>query len=299
MKVAPAVESYLSALTAERGLSANTTAAYRRDLSQYAALLDRAGVTDIDAVTGDLVGEFIAELRRRNLAATSIGRKIAAVRGLHRFLVAEGDARNDPTSLVDSPLRPRPLPKALTVDEVLRLLEAPDRGTPLGVRDHALLEFMYATGCRVAEAAALDTADVDLDTASALVTGKGNKQRLVLLGVHAVAAIAGYLETRLALKGSGPDPGQLFLSVRGRPLTRQAIWQIVKRQADSAGLPTDRVSPHVLRHSAATHMVEGGADLRVVQEMLGHATIGTTQVYTKVSPEHLYEVYVTSHPRGA
>lgn len=299
MKLDAAVAEFLSSLAAERGLSANTIAAYRRDLDDYREFLREADIADVREIDGEKVSGFVARLRSRGLAASTIARRIAAVRGLHRFAVEELGFDNDPTVLLETPSRGLVLPKALTVDQVLSLLDAPDTATPLGLRDAALLETMYATGCRVAEVVALDTGDLDVESSSALVTGKGNKQRLVLLGRHAVDALKTYLGTRLELKGGRPDPGALFLSVRGRRLTRQAVWQIVKKHAVDAGIPVADVSPHVLRHSAATHMVEGGADLRVVQEMLGHATIGTTQMYTRVSPEHLYEVYVTSHPRGS
>lgn len=285
-------EEYLASLRSERGLATNTLAAYRRDLTQYLDSLE-GGPPD-----PRLVSAFVEELHGRGLAATTVARKIAAVRGYHRFLVAEGMAPDDPTVLLESPRRAEPLPKALTVEDVSRLLDAPDRGSPLGIRDAALLEFLYATGCRVAEAVGVDVLDIDLENGSALVTGKGSKQRLVPLGRYAIAAIEAYLPLRIELRGGARDPERLFLNARGRPLTRQGVWQIVRRLARAAGFEEARVSPHVLRHSAATHMVEGGADLRSVQEILGHASISTTQVYTRVSPRHLYEVYVSSHPRS-
>ncbi len=285
-------EEYLASLRSERGLATNTLAAYRRDLTQYLDSLEGAPPDP------GLVSAFVEELYGRGLAATTVARKIAAVRGYHRFLVAEGMAPEDPTVLLESPRRAEPLPKALTVEDVSRLLDAPDRGSPLGIRDAALLEFLYATGCRVAEAVGVDVLDIDLENGSALVTGKGSKQRLVPLGRYAIAAIEAYLPLRMELRGGDRDPERLFLNARGRPLTRQGVWQIVRRHARAAGFDEARVSPHVLRHSAATHMVEGGADLRSVQEILGHASISTTQVYTRVSPRHLYEVYVSSHPRS-
>lgn len=285
-------EEYLASLRSERGLATNTLAAYRRDLTQYLDSLEGAPPDP------GLVSAFVEELHGRGLAATTVARKIAAVRGYHRFLVAEGMAPEDPTVLLEAPRRAEPLPKALTVEDVSRLLDTPDRGSPLGIRDAALLEFLYATGCRVAEAVGVDVLDIDLEEGSALVTGKGSKQRLVPLGRYAIAAIEAYLPVRMELRGGARDPERLFLNARGRPLTRQGVWQIVRRQARAAGFEEARVSPHVLRHSAATHMVEGGADLRSVQEILGHASISTTQVYTRVSPRHLYEVYVSSHPRS-
>ncbi len=286
------VEDYLASLASERGLSRHTVAAYRRDLAQYLAFLN-GGNPSSSRVAG-----FVQSLNARGLAASSVARKTAAVRGLHRFQVAEGIAEDDPTVLVDTAKRPRPLPKALTLDEVLALLETPDSSTSAGRRDRAILEFLYASGARVSEAAGLDLEDVDLESGTAIVTGKGNKQRLVPLGTYAVTAIESYLPDRLSFRTAGRDSGALFLNIRGGRLSRQGLWGIVRKAGELAGIPLDRVSPHVLRHSAATHMVERGADLRSVQQLLGHATITTTQVYTRVTPQHLLEVYVTSHPRS-
>ncbi len=286
------IAEHLAALRAERGLAPATVVAYRRDLRDYAAHL---GGRPPD---GDLVADYVATLHRRGLAAASVARRIAAVRGFHRFLVAEGLAAVDPTLLLDSPRRRAALPKALTVEEVLRLLEAPDAGTPEGRRDRALLEFLYATGARVSEAVGLDQLDLDLEEGTARVTGKGDKQRLVPVGGPACRALLAYLPDRLAWRRAGRDSGAVFLNQRGGRLTRQGIWGIVRRCALLSGLDPETVSPHVLRHSAATHMVEGGADLRTVQELLGHASISTTQVYTRVSPRHLLEVYTVSHPRS-
>lgn len=286
------VEDYLASLASERGLSRNTVSAYRRDLDQYLSFLD-GGAPDPSRVAG-----FIKYLHARGLAASSVARKTAAVRGLHRFRVAEGLAEEDPTALIDSARRAQALPKALSLDEVMALLETPDLTTPAGRRDRAILEFLYATGARVSEVVGLDLEDINLDDATAIVTGKGNKQRLVPLGTHAVSAIHSYLPDRLAFRKPGKDPGALFLNARGGRLSRQGLWVIVRRAGRTAGIPDSHVSPHVLRHSAATHMVERGADLRSVQQLLGHATITTTQVYTRVTPQHLLEVYATSHPRS-
>lgn len=286
------IEEYLSSLAAERGLSANTLAAYRRDLRQYTAFLDGR------EATSGLTIEYVARLHGSSLAPSTVARKIASLRGLHRFLFGEGLSEKDPTVLIETPKLPRRLPKALTVKEVFALLDSPDGTRPLGRRDRALLEFMYATGARVSETVGLDQDRVDLEERTALLTGKGSHQRLVPVGLHAVTAITAYLPDRMKLRGERSDDGALFLSARGRRLSRQGVWMIVKRQARKAGIAEDKISPHVLRHSAATHMVEGGADLRTVQEMLGHASISTTQVYTRVSPQHLYEVYILSHPRS-
>ena len=288
------VMEYLAALRSERGLSENTVAAYRCDLAQYSTFVTE----NSSAPAPEVASAFVAHLRDRDLAVATVSRKVAAVRGLHRFLVAEGYSASDPTILLDAPSRGRSLPKALDVEEAVRLVEAPDTRSDLGLRDRALLEFLYATGCRVSEAVGVDQLDVDLEHTVVLVTGKGNKQRLVPLGSHAADAIQAYLPARMNLRGSGRDPGALLLSKRGRRLTRQTVWEIVKHYGAEVDIEADRISPHVLRHSAATHMVEGGADLRSVQEMLGHANISTTQVYTRVSPRHLAEVFATAHPRA-
>ncbi len=237
-------------------------------------------------------------LRNRQLAATSIARKFASIRAYHRFLVVEGLASVDPTAAIASPRRPSSLPKALTVGEVEAIIASPGTDTPQGRRDTAIIEFMYATGCRVSELVDLDLHDVDAETRTAIVTGKGARQRIVPIGSFAHRALQQWLADRTAYRRPGADPGALFLSTRGNRLSRQAVWRLVKHHGLEAGISSGRLSPHVLRHSAATHMVEGGADLRTVQELLGHASLTTTQVYTKVSPEHLREIVITSHPRG-
>lgn len=246
----------------------------------------------------EVIRAHLAKLRSDGLADTSVARKFASIRAFHRFLIAEAYSSEDPTASIDAPSRPRAFPRALTVEEVTRLVEAPDMTHPLGRRDRAILEFLYATGCRVTELVDLDLHDVDFETSTAIVTGKGRKQRLVPIGSYAERAIEEWLPDRIALRVSGADPGALFLTIRGNRLSRQTIWRVVGRHGSSVGIPKDRLSPHVLRHSAATHMVEGGADLRTVQELLGHVSLSTTQVYTRVSPEHLREVVITSHPRG-
>lgn len=298
MKLDTAIEEYLTALITERGLAANSLEAYRRDLLQYRDFLLTSGIETIETIGHGDVTEFVALLRGLGAAEGTVARKIAALRGMHRFLAAEDYVAADPTTLLESPRRREQIPKALTVDDVASLLDAATGDGDLDLRNVALLEFMYATGARVSEAVDLDQIDLDLDEATALVTGKGSKQRIVPLGGFAVEALRRYYPARQRMVASSIDPGAVFVSVRGRRLTRQAIWQIIKKVAGNAGIAMDRVSPHVLRHSAATHMIEGGADLRTIQELLGHASISTTQVYTRVSPQHLYEVYVTSHPRG-
>jgi integrase/recombinase XerD len=285
------VGDFLDVLRVERGLSGATIAAYRRDLRQYLEHLAGAPA-DTDRVSG-----FVRSLSARGLAPATIARKVAAVRGLHRHLVASGAAEADPTAQVDAPSRRASLPKALTVDEVLRMMAAPDRTTVPGRRNAALLEFLYGTGARVSEAVAFDELDLDLEQGTVVLTGKGDKQRIVPIGQPARQAIRDWFPDRARLRKSAAGSA-LFLSLRGNRLTRQSAWIIVRRAAREAGIDPTEVSPHVLRHSAATHMVEGGADLRSVQEILGHATIATTQIYTRVSPQHLLEVYTTSHPRS-
>lgn len=286
------VEEYLVSLRVERGLSPNTIAAYSRDLRQYMAFLEGREPDE------DLISGFVVELRGRGLADSTVGRKIASIRGLHRFLVVEGLRSSDPTALVDSPRRPDPFPKALTVDEAIALVETPGGGDAAARRDSALLEFLYGTGARVSEAVGVDLSDLDMEDKIVRVTGKGAKQRLVPLGSKAVDAIRAWLPDRLGLVNRKAQGDPLFLNLRGGRLSRQGIFGIVKKHAVAAGIEAVRVSPHVLRHSAATHMVEAGADLRTIQEMLGHATITTTQVYTRVSPAHVMEIYVEAHPRS-
>ncbi|HWL49602.1 MAG TPA: site-specific tyrosine recombinase [Acidimicrobiia bacterium] len=286
------VAEYLLALDVERGLSINTIEAYRRDLTQYLEFLAGA---EPDQTS---VERYVSHLRGMNLASSTIGRKLAAIRGLHRFLVVEGLRHTDPTLLLESPRRPEPFPKALNIDEAFKLIEASDVTTIKGRRDSALLEFLYATGARVSEAAGVDIGDVDLEDKVVIVTGKGAKQRLVPIGDKAVTAVSRWLPDRLSLIKRSQRGDPLFLNLRGRRLSRQGIFDVVRANARKAGIQEEKVSPHVLRHSAATHMVEAGADLRTVQEILGHATISTTQIYTKVSPAHLVEIYVQAHPRS-
>ncbi len=281
-----AVVAFLDHLAVERGLSPNTVAAYRRDLAQYAEHVSDGGTPET----------FLEELHASELRPTTAARKLAAIRGFHKFALSEGLHPTDPTILVDAPQRPDALPKSLDVDEVLRLLAQPDPASADGRRNRAILEVLYGTGARVSELVALDLHDLDLVERTVLLTGKGNRQRIVPMGRHAVDAVEAWLADRLEWRRSATDDGAVFLNRRGGRLTRQGIFGIVRRTADAAGLGD--VSPHVLRHSAATHMVEGGADLRTVQEMLGHASISTTQVYTRVSADHLYEVYVEAHPRS-
>ena len=292
LSIAECIEEYLISLRVEKGLAKNTLIAYQRDLNQYMAFLAGSEPTD------ELVDQFVSQLRQKHLANATISRKIAAIRGFHRFLLIEELRESDPTSLIETPRRPDPFPKALTIEEVVALVEAPGAETPGARRDSALLEFLYASGARVSEAVGLDLGDLDLTDKIVLVTGKGSRQRLVTLGVKAVDAMTRWLPDRLTLIRVSEPGDPVFLNMRGGRLSRQGAFDVVRKHAVRAGIEPPRVSPHVLRHSAATHMVEAGADLRTVQEMLGHATISTTQVYTRVSPAHVMEIYVQAHPRS-
>jgi len=306
-----AVDSYLDHLTVERALAANTLASYRRDLDRYVEWLVAAGVADLADVTARDIAAHVADLRAPAgdappLSASSVARAASAVRGLHRFALLEGLTGSDPAREVKPPQLPRRLPKALDVDQVGRLLAVPDAGPggPLDLRDAALLEFLYGTGARISEAVGIAVDDLDLDARPGMATlhGKGGKTRLVPMGSYARAALDAYLvRARPALAANGTGSPNVFLNARGGPLSRQSAWTILRKTAGRAGLPVDGpsgVSPHTLRHSFATHLLDGGADIRVVQELLGHASVTTTQVYTLVTVEHLREVYATAHPRA-
>jgi integrase/recombinase XerD len=310
--VGGAIRRYLDHLTVERGLAAHTIAAYRRDLQRYASTLAAAGRTQITAVTTADVAEYLARLREGDeqhqpLAASSAGRAVVAVRGLHAFAMAEGLAGSDPARAVRPPAPPRRLPRAISIPDVERLLQIAG-DTPAQRRDRALLELLYGTGARISEAVGLDIDDLDLTgergagkvVATVRLAGKGGRQRIVPVGSYALAALDAYLvQARPALAasaGSGRHSSAVFLNARGGRLTRQGAWGALRAAAARGGLAA--VSPHVLRHSFATHLLDGGADVRVVQELLGHASVTTTQVYTLVTVDKLREVYAASHPRA-
>jgi integrase/recombinase XerD len=325
--VAGAVRRYLDHLTVERGLAALTLQAYRRDLQRYAVTLAALGKSEIgDVTTGDVAG-YLAGLREGDaehppLAASSAGRAVVAVRGLHAFALADGLAPADPARAVRPPAPPRRLPKAITVPEIERLLAAAGGGPaggadghgggaggPAGqLRDRALLELLYATGARISEAVGLDVDDLDLSPekraaavpAAVRLAGKGGKERVVPVGSYARTALEAYLiRARPALAARtacGSPSAAVFLNARGGRLTRQGAWGALRAAAARAGL-TD-ISPHTLRHSFATHLLDGGADVRVVQELLGHASVTTTQIYTLVTVDKLREVYAAAHPRA-
>jgi len=295
----------------ERGLAVHTLQAYRRDLRRYTAALGAAGRTGISEVTTQDVAGFLAGLREGDsdhppLAASSAGRAVVAVRGLHAFAAAEGLARSDPARQVRPPAPPRRLPRAIPVADVERLLEAAGTGAgPRPLRDRALLELLYATGARISEATALDIDDLDLTDSGGLpaavrLSGKGDKQRIVPVGSYARQALEHYLVRARPALATAPRRASaspaVFLNARGGRLTRQGAWAVLSAAAQRAGIAG--VSPHTLRHSFATHLLDGGADVRVVQELLGHASVATTQVYTLVTVDRLREVYASAHPRA-
>jgi integrase/recombinase XerD len=297
------LRQYLDHLAVERGIAANTLESYTRDLRRYLRYLTGLGVTELAGVTETSITGFVGALREGDaahqpLAASSAARAAVAVRGLHKFALLEGLIEVDPARQVKPPSLPRRLPKALPVDDVLRLLDTVPTDEPRSVRDKALLELLYSTGARISEAVGLDLDAVDRVDRTVLLDGKGGKQRLVPVGRPALAALEAYLvRSRPVLATAGRGTPAVFLNARGGRLSRQSAWQVLKDAAERAGISVP-VSPHTLRHSFATHLLEGGADVRVVQELLGHASVTTTQVYTLVTVTTLREVYATSHPRA-
>ena len=296
------VEEFLSWMVTERGRSANTLSAYRRDITGYCSWLAAHQAT-LQNVDRTLLDAFVGERRAAGGAASSVARQVAAIRMLHRFLAEEGIRRDDPTADIEGIRVPAGIPHPLSEDEVLALLAAPATNEPVGLRDRALLEFLYATGARISEACGLSLGDFDHEEQLVRLFGKGSKERIVPYGRHAAAALAEWLgpsgrphlqPDRWARRDAAEA---VFLNQRGARLSRQAAWAMVKKYGDRIGL-ANKLSPHVLRHSCATHLLDHGADLRIVQELLGHASISTTQVYTRVSQERLFDVYRSAHPRA-
>ncbi len=295
-------EEYLTWLAIEQGRARNTITSYRRDLVRYEAFLAGRGHT-VDNAGVDEIEDHLAARRAEGLGPASVSRALAALRGLHRFLLEEGGVGADPTADVRPVRAPARLPKAIDEDDVGRLLDTTTKKDPASVRDRAILEVLYGTGMRVSELAGLSLSDLGSDTGLVRVLGKGDKERLVPMGRCARRALDAWLgprgrpefePRRWARRG---DAEAVFLNARGGRLTRQGVWGVLKKRARAAGIE-DKVHPHVLRHSCATHMLAHGADIRVVQELLGHASIATTQLYTKVSLEHLREAYEQAHPRA-
>lgn len=294
-----AIGPFLHYLMSECGVSSHTLAAYRSDLSKFSIWLRRVVKRPINRLDLDTLTGYLEYLHDEGLAESSIGRHLASLSTFYRYLVAEGKVAENLATLLEAPSVWDRLPTVLSPSAVERLLAAPELSTRLGRRDRAALETLYATGCRVSEVVGLRPVDLDLREGVARCIGKGDKERLVPLGSRAQEALATYLrQDRPALLGGRPDPGFVFLTKRGVGLGRNGLWKLVKTYARQAGLP-ESTSPHTLRHSFATHLLAGGADLRVVQAMLGHASIGTTQIYTRVEVSRLLEIHARCHPRAA
>jgi len=289
------IDAYLAYIDLERGLSRNTRESYQRDLEQCAAFLAKRGATDWRTTTPEQAGEWVRSLSRR--AATSQARKLTALRMFSRFLLREGIRRDDLTALLSGPKPRRRLPMTLTADEVVRLLSSPSGGDPASLRDRALLELFYSSGLRVSELAALTLQQVDLENGLARVFGKGSKERVVPVGSRARDALSTWIASGRPHYVKPRTRSELLLSSRGTSLSRVALWSIVKKHAARAGI-TKVVKPHLLRHSFATHLLSGGADLRAIQEMLGHASISTTQIYTSVEGRRLLDQHARFHPRN-
>ncbi len=291
----PVVE-YLEALQTERGASPNTLSAYRRDLSGFLRFLRRRGPT-IESAADDDVARYLLTLRQAGLGPRSVARHLSAVRGLYRFLVREGRLGRDPTEHLEAPRPPRRLPRTLSPKETAALVESPAVDDRVGLRDRALLELLYATGMRASECLALRIEDLNLAAGYVIPMGKGDRQRLVPVGAQALHWVRAYLKTARPSLVKRADPGTLFVNHAGRRLSRQGLWGVIKKAARRAGVRT-AVSPHTLRHSFASHLLERGADLRSIQAMLGHADISTTQIYTHLPSSAVREMYRRFHPRA-
>lgn len=294
------IDEFLAYLAVERGASPHTVDAYRRDLAGYGSVLEKRGVTTPDDVTRDDITAFIRTLREAGLAPSTVERKVAAVKSLHKFLVREGVTENHPTARLPLPAVPDRLPDVVSIEQIEALLSQPFPPGPVGLRDRAVLETLYGCGLRVSELVGLNVADLELEEGFLRVFGKGGKERLVPIAGAAQHALAEYLvHGRVALRPKGSsrraDPSAVFVNQKGGRLTRQAVFAMVRTYGGRVGL---EIHPHTLRHSFATHMLEGGADLRALQEMLGHSDISTTQVYTHVDRRHIREEYLSTHPRA-
>lgn len=290
------IQSFIDYLDVERGLAENTLESYSRDLRHYSDFLARDDCS-IERASQDTIAAYLVSLKKDGRAASTIARRLAALKAFYQYLVRESRIERDPTENLESPKQRKRLPKVLTVDEVERLLSQPDGRTPAGLRDRAMLELLYATGIRVSELVALNVPDINLDAGFVRCRGKGSKERVVPVGSVAVRALKNYLEQGWPRLSRDPSEGALFVNQHGRRLTRQGFWKILKKYARMAGI-TKEITPHTLRHSFATHLLENGADLRAVQEMLGHADISTTQIYTHVTKHRLRDVYARAHPRA-
>lgn len=309
--LAISIHKYIQHLVIERGLAQNTVSSYTRDLERYREYLQSVGIIDARTITKKHVREFAQVLAtgdetHKSLSVRSIARILVAVRGAHKFWLLEKMTVSDPAAAVSPPTPAQRLPKAIALNQVERLLDAPDISSTAGLRDKAILEFLYSTGARISEVINVDLDDLSRSAkdsqspvpAVVRLFGKGNKERIVPVGSYAIKAIEDYIvRARPELSAHGKGTPALFLNARGGRLSRQGAWLILKKACDRAQL-TEDISPHTLRHSFATHLLEGGADIRVVQELLGHASVNTTQIYTKVTADTLREVFATAHPRA-
>jgi integrase/recombinase XerD len=296
VELSAAIDAYLDHLRVERALAANSVTAYATDLAALASFAEERGVTETEELDPVVVTRFLVSLDKAGLSARSGARYLSALRGFCKFLVRERLAATDPTALLAPPRLGRKLPAVITFDEVLRLLAAPDTSRPRGLRDRAMLSLMYAAGLRVSELCSLKVGDLDRQRGFVSVLGKGGKRRLVPVGEVALADVEAYLRS-VPREAGGRAPNALFLSSWRRPLSRQAFWKLIVRYARGVGI-TKPISPHKLRHSFATHLLERGADLRSVQAMLGHANIATTEIYTHVAQDHVRKAHQRAHPRA-
>jgi integrase/recombinase XerD len=292
------IDAFLAYALTEEGLAPQSIEAYKRDLDDFARFLAGRGASDPGQVTRSAVTLYLVALRRRGRAPATVKRRAAAVRSLFKYLLRENVLTADPTLDLAAPKLPKRLPRVLTIEEVERLLAAPDLSSPRGLRDRAMLELLYGSGLRVSEVTSLNVGDVDLSVELVRCLGKGSKERLVPIGSHAVRAVRAYQQTARPVLVGRRMTSALFLNRRGDRLTRQGCWKLLRGHARRAGIMRP-LTPHVLRHSFATHLLERGADLRAVQEMLGHATINTTQIYTHVARDRLRVIYAQAHPRAA
>ncbi|MBG9690910.1 site-specific tyrosine recombinase XerD [Lysinibacillus sp. fkY74-1] len=294
-----AVEDYIHFIQVERQLSVNTLASYRRDLESYVNFLQNAeGMANFNHIERTTILRHLEQLRVQGKTSRTIARHISSIRSFHQFLLREKRAESDPTVHLEMPTIEQKLPNILSIEEIEALLTAPNRSKPQGIRDLAMLELLYGSGMRISELIALDLADIHLTMGFVRVFGKGGKERIIPLGKSALSAISTYLNNaRGQLQGKYPKTDAFFINQRGKRLTRQGCWKLMKEHALKAGIQHE-LTPHTLRHSFATHLVENGADLRAVQEMLGHADISTTQIYTHISKTRLSEVYKQFHPRA-
>lgn len=291
------IKLFLDFISVEKGLAVNTIESYRRDLQSYMNFLKSQNITDFRFTSKTTIISYLLLMQKSGKASSSISRACAAIKSFYHFLVREHYIDEDPTINLDTPKLEKKLPRVLTVEEVIRLLEQPDTRDPLGFRDKTMLELLYSTGIRVSELISLTTEDVNLDMGFLRCTGKGSKERIVPIGSYAVTYLREYIDNvrKLLIKGKNTDI--LFVNHLGDALTRQGFWKIIKKYAKMAGINKE-ITPHTLRHSFATHLLENGADLRAVQEMLGHADISTTQIYTHLTKTRIKEVYDRTHPRA-